>query len=55
MSNYTERKGFAEEVFDNTLDPAIDWIKYNLYPEDVFHEDSLRVWAEENGYAQSDE
>ena len=36
------------------LEDAIEWIKSNLNPEDVFDEKSLATWAEENGYETAD-
>lgn len=32
------------------LEEAIDWIKSNLDPDEVFDDDSLHDWANENGY-----
>ena len=32
------------------LDEAIEWIKSNLNPEDVFDDRDLRQWADENDY-----
>jgi hypothetical protein len=32
------------------LSLAIDWIKNNLNPEDVFDEDQLKAWAVDYGY-----
>jgi hypothetical protein len=36
------------------LDEAIDWIKSNLNPEDVFDERDLRQWADENGFVNEE-
>jgi hypothetical protein len=35
-----------------SLDEAIDWIKNNLKPDDVFDNKELESWAESNGYIQ---
>jgi len=32
------------------LEDAVEWIKSNLNPEDVFDEKDLRQWAEENDF-----
>lgn len=32
------------------LDAAIEWIKENLTPDDVFGEDALSEWATNNGF-----
>ena len=34
------------------LDEAIDWIKVNLSPEDVFDEDELSEWATDRGFVK---
>jgi len=34
------------------LDEAIDWIKANLSPEDVFDEDELSEWATDRGFVK---
>jgi hypothetical protein len=36
--------------FDDLLSGAIDWIKGNMSPEDVFDDAALSEWAEANGY-----
>ena len=43
------------EVVSPSLDEIISWIKRNLTPEDVFDEEDLIEWAEENGYLPDDE
>ena len=45
---------FAELMFPNAhtmLDEAIDWIRSNLSPDDVFTEKELGEWAESNGWS----
>ena len=32
------------------LDTAVVWIGDNLVPDDVFSEDQLEAWAEDNGF-----
>jgi hypothetical protein len=32
------------------LHDTFDWIQENMNPEDVFDYDTLRHWAEENGF-----
>lgn len=39
-------------VIDN--EEIFDYINGYFYPEDVFSEEKLRVWAEENGYILTD-
>lgn len=51
MANSNEK--FARELSsfielnDGALDAAIAWIKDNLQPEDVFVNDALVLWAQE--------
>lgn len=54
MATYNENKQFAESVIDtdNLLDNAIDFIKSNLAPDDVFDKAALENWAEDNGYVE---
>ena len=44
----------AAVVSSSMLEDAIDWIKSNMNPEDVFEEKDLATWAEENGYENAD-
>jgi hypothetical protein len=37
-------------VPDAILEEAIEWIKKNLDPEDVFDKSDLEIWAETNDY-----
>lgn len=56
MITKKEAESFASEMEDqvkltnSALDQAIEWIKYNLTPEDVFSTKDLEAWAESNGY-----
>ena len=34
------------------LEEAIEWIRKNLNPGEVFDEKDLKTWAEENGYME---
>lgn len=46
MAGYNENKEFASAVLPQyLLDDAIDWIKANMAPEDVFSDDQLLDWA----------
>lgn len=46
MATGNENKKFTESVFgEYPLDSAIDWIKDNMEPDDVFEDDELIVWA----------
>ena len=41
---------FAKDVFGNMLEEVADWINNNCDPEDIFDDESLRYWAESNGW-----
>ena len=58
MATGTQDKNFASEmeghinysVSHSALDSAIDWMRDNLDPDDVFDDKKLEAWAENNGY-----
>lgn len=46
-------ENFIEAVLNqDLLDVAVVWIGDNLVPDDVFSEDQLEAWAEDNGYTR---
>ena len=51
MSEELNRK-FVDYINDDSekLQAAIDWISDNLDPEDVFTDDQLEKWSENNDY-----
>lgn len=55
MASSFENKQFAEAILPAwPLDEAIDWIKANLSPEDVFDFEQLKAWAEDCGFVEKD-
>ena len=55
MASYKENKDFSESVLPyNLLDEGIDFIQSRLAPSEVFDEDTLIEWAEDNGYFKED-
>lgn len=51
MPTSKESRDFAEYVMpSDALDLAIEWIQKNMSPEDIFSEDKLEAWADENGF-----
>lgn len=52
MASVSENEQFVRDTVGYPLDEAVDWIKGNLTPEEVFTEDQLRWWAEENGFKE---
>ena len=56
MASHKENKDFVSNLLPNyLLDDAIEWIKTNLEPEDVFSEERLSSWAIDMGYIKSDD
>ena len=49
-----DRDFIAEVINDTLLETAIDWIKRNMEPGDVFDTLQLSSWAESNGYVESE-
>jgi hypothetical protein len=49
MPSSRQQDAFSEAILNlrNLLDDAIEWIKSNLGPADVFDEDDLLTWAAE--------
>lgn len=53
MATNSENESFAKTILSQyPLDEAIEWIKKNLSPEDVFNEKELAEWAKNNGYEE---
>ncbi len=53
MATARDNNAFAERLLVSwPLDEAIDYIKGNLNPQDVFDERDLREWALENGFVE---
>jgi hypothetical protein len=55
MTAYTmtakDNREFSEAMISSSpLDIAIDWMNRNIGPQDVFDEQKLIAWAENNGY-----
>ena len=53
MTTLTERRKFiAETISEDLLDGAIDWIRTNMEPDEIFEERVLDQWAEDNGFVK---
>jgi hypothetical protein len=50
-----DRQFLTEVVGTRLLEEAIDWIKNNLEPEDVFSDEKLHQWATNNDYVIPDD
>jgi len=54
--HYKENEDFAREMLEtDPLDRAIEWIKNNLEPEDVFSDEQLLDWAYGYGMKRTDD
>lgn len=49
-TNQNNRDFIADLISSSLLDDAIDWIANSLSPEEVFRNEELKTWAEDNGY-----
>lgn len=58
MADYKKREAFHRHLGFNIagelLDAAIEFIRDNYAPADIFPEHQLADWAEENGYKEED-
>ena len=55
MFDAATKADFAMSVMCGpALESAVEWIKYNLAPEDVFSTGALERWAEERGWVEGD-
>ena len=46
---------FINEMFSSTLlEQAMQFIADNFEPEDIFEEDVMKQWAEDNGYIKEE-
>ena len=51
MPTHKEYNAFRDEITSyDVLDNAIDWIKENLSPDEVFDYFTLSEWALDNGF-----
>ena len=54
--NIAQNRSFSNTILpmDDLLDMAINWIKINLSPDDVFNDDVLKEWAIDNGFKEDE-
>ena len=48
MVSITDSQKFAESVFGDILDGAVDWISSNMDVDDIFEEQDIKTWVEDN-------
>ena len=55
MATTRQNDNFTQDLLrSDPLDTAIEWIKTNLVPGDVFGEEDLRGWALNNGFKEEE-
>lgn len=56
MTTDRQDKEFISNVISKTLlEDAIEWIKSNMTPEDVFEASELSDWATSNGFVKDED
>lgn len=52
MPSKRDNERFVESLFNGStlLDTALEWIRDNMKPNQVFDDKDLEGWAEENGF-----
>ena len=51
-----DERAFCRDILpQNLLEASADWIRENVDPSDVFRQEDLESWAEENGYTKEDD
>lgn len=54
FNSYSNERFVKEFLGDDLLDKAVEYIKDNLHPDDVFDESELEEWARDNGFVKSE-
>ena len=52
FTSYTNQAFTGSIIGGDLLDKVVEYISDNLRPEDVFEEDELKEWANDNGYVK---
>lgn len=52
FNSHANQQFIKELVGDDLLDRAVEYIKDNIRPEDIFSEEELGEWAEDNGFVK---
>ena len=54
MPSKKDNEKFTESVFSgfSMLENAIEWIRDNMKPDQVFDDKDLEGWAEDNGFVK---
>lgn len=51
MTTFKQDQKFMKDMIPQSfLEDAIDWIKNNMNPEDVFPPSDLEIWAKDSGF-----
>lgn len=52
FNSYSNTHFGKELIGENLLDRAVEYIRDNLHPNEVYDEDDLKEWAIENGFVK---
>jgi hypothetical protein len=54
MPSTKDNQKFTESLFSGStlLNDALEWIRDNMKPNQVFGDNELGAWAEDNGYTK---
>ena len=56
MPGARENEQFKDVIIATwPLDEAVDWIGANMRPDEVFTEEDLVIWADENGFVKGED
>ena len=55
--NKSLQDSLTSAIFDylDPVDIVVEWVQKHLNPDDVFDENQLAEWAEENGFVKEEE
>lgn len=52
FNSYSNQKFTKEFIGDDLLDKAVEYVRDNLNPEEVYDEADLIEWAKDNGFVK---
>ena len=54
FSGYTNQQFGKELIGDDLLDRAVEYVRDNLNPDEVYDKEDLEEWAANNGYVKEE-
>jgi hypothetical protein len=52
FSSYTNQQFTKDFIGDDLLDKAVEYIRDNFHPDEVYDELDLEEWAKDNGFVK---